>query len=229
MQNNWSVPAKRYSAKNLHVVSKKIIDLAFAMGGSEGLYYEPIQCNFIFPNGRSCWDNKRGSYDNECPICKGVGHYYKEPVEIPIIIMDSPNIPKKDNKLGIIYEDSMRIAVPNTISPKIVNITNNGIVILAPAKFAIKGFDGKTWNILYMQGEPKDVYLAGTLMHTFEVGTNVYIETPSVTEDRNVSIDEPKKQDIIQQINEDILNISSPSTSAKFVIEKNTINPLDEF
>lgn len=227
MQNIWKPPSKNYSSKNLHVISKKIIDLAFSMGGSQGLYYEPVQCNFVFPNGRQCWDEKRGSYDSECPVCKGSGHYYKDAVEIPIIVMDSPNIPKKDNKLGIIYEDAMRIAVPNTISPKIVNITNNGLVVLAPAKFAIKDFDGKTWNILYMQGEPKDVYLAGTLMHTFEVATNVYIETAGVTEERTVSIEPAKKQDIIQQINQDILGINSPSKS-NFIIEQ-TGSSLDDF
>lgn len=216
MQNKWSVP-KKYGSKNLHIVSKRIIDLAFSMGGSEGLYYEPVQCNFVFPNGRPCWDEKRGSYDSECPICKGSGHYYKDAIETPIIVMDSPNIPKKDNKLGLIYEDIMRIAIPNTITPRIVNITNNGIVILAPAKFAIKSFDGKTWNILYMQGEPKDVYLAGTLMHTFEVGTNVYIENPPAPADRPAFMGDSKKEDILKQINEDILSISSSSTTGFIV------------
>lgn len=227
MQNVWTAPRKAQSAKNLHVISKKIIDLAFYMGGSQGLYYEPVQCNFVFPNGRQCWDEKRGSYDSECPICKGSGHYYKDPIEIPIIVMDSPNIPRKDNKLGIVYEDMMRISVPNSISPKIVNITNNGLVVLAPAKFAIKDYDGKTWNILYMQGEPKDVYLAGTLMHTFEVGTNVYIQNEGVSDTRNVSFN-PEKENILAKINEDILKTANSTETAKFVINS-TNHGLDDF
>lgn len=204
-QNLIYLPANKiYGAERLHGIAKRIVDLAFFMGGSRGLFYKAVPCNYTFPNGQACYDSLRGTHSVECPVCRGNGVYYKDPVETQIIVMDSPQKLFRD-KYGGIFTDSMRLSVPASIKPGILKLTQSGRTFVAKDKFVVKTLNNDIWGVVYVESEPKDAFLGGTLYYTLEVTTHLVFSEEETKSNPPVFYSDQQAAEILKQINKEVL------------------------
>lgn len=205
-KNNIRIPRGHFHSKTLNPVARRIVDLAFAMGGSPGRYFNSVKCNYIFPNGESCFNQERSDHSIDCPLCKGNGAYYEDPVEIPIIISDSTN-PLSGDKYGATFDDRVSLTLPVYVDPSIIKVSKSGQLHVVKDKFALYDHQSKLWAIFIMSSEPFEPYLAGPLFRVVEV-------TSQYTQRQDDSYDEPKiyynvaERDLLQEINKDILTIN---------------------
>lgn len=102
---------KNFPASRLYTISKKIVDMAFFMGGYKMLYYEANICNYRFPDGKLCFDTRTLNPSINCPLCGGTGVVYKDPKEIIGIIIDTQDAPQRKRE-GIILTDTFRLVLP---------------------------------------------------------------------------------------------------------------------
>ena len=232
-------PSGNYKSSNLNKVARKIVQLAFNMGGFKTYYFRAVRCNYTFPNGETCWDPVRQTHNIDCPVCAGTGAYYPgPPIEIPAIFIDNRGNIIRD-KYGVIYKDTARMVVPPIITPSYLKFGEEAgqKTFVLRDKFVIYNVDNEVDAIFYINSEPKDTWLAGTLYYSFEV----------VVSRPNESNEDPVKKDItpklyypkdteglIKQINSDIAGLENQmgenKTESDVVIdgESGEVIPVDE-
>lgn len=208
-------PSIDYGASRLNQVARKIVSLAFRMGGTPVDYYRAVQCNYTFPNGTSCWNPKLQTATVGCPVCGGTGAYYVGPVKIPAIFIDTRgNVVTR--KHGLVYKDTARLVVPPIITPSIVKFAPDGEggeqLQLLRDKFVIRNHKGEIDSIFYINSEPKDTWLAGTLYYSFDIIINTPNESntaPLVNEyePKLIYHEQRESYEILADINEEILNL----------------------
>lgn len=206
-------PSVDYGAERLNKISRKIVSLAFRMGGSQIDYYRAIRCNYQFPDGRTCWNKVRQTPSVDCPVCAGQGAYYIGPIKIPAIFIDSRDRVIRD-KIGLKFTDNARLVVPPSIGPAILKHVDGGknLQILRD-KFVIRDHTGKIDSVFYIDSEPKNVWLAGTLYYSFGIVINRANESDSDPifkeyEPRLFYTDPPKStEELLNAINEDVLSM----------------------
>jgi len=207
-------PGIDYGAKRLNRVARKIVSLAFRMGGTPVDYYRAVKCNYQFPDGHYCWDEVRQTPDINCPVCGGRGAYYIGPIKIPAIFIDNRNKIIRD-KTGVKFNDDARLVVPPSIVPSILKHIDGGknLQVLRD-KFVIRNHLGEIDSIFYVDSEPKDTWLAGTLYYSFSIvvsrvnetnDTELYKEYEPTLFYNNPG--EGDTEEILKQINEEILSL----------------------
>ena len=207
-------PAIDYGAARLNKVARKIVSLAFRMGGTPVDYYRAIKCNYQFPDGHYCWDSVRQTPDIDCPVCGGRGAYYIGPIKIPAIFIDNRNNILRD-KYGARFNDDARLVVPPSIFPSILKHVDGGEKLqILRDKFVIRNHKGEIDSIFYIQDEPKDVWLAGTLYYSFSIVVNRANESNNDELFREYEptlfYNSPGSEDteeVLRQINEEILSL----------------------
>lgn len=208
-------PPNKYGASRLNKVARKIVSLAFAMGGSLIEYYRASRCNYQFPDGTYCWNEDRQTATPECPVCGGRGMYYQPPIKIPAIFIDASGKPIRD-KYGIVYRDSARLVVPPEIVPSILKHVDGGKNMqMLRDKFLIRDHNEKPVAVFYIESEPKDVWLAGTLYFSFEIIVNRVSESDAdpIHKDYKPRLEyieggDMDTQRLLKEINEGILNMN---------------------
>lgn len=207
-------PSIDYGAKRLNKIARKIVSLAFRMGGTPVDYYRAVRCNYQFPDGHFCWDSVRQTPDVECPVCGGRGAYYIGPIKIPAIFIDNRDRIIRD-KYGVKYTDNARLVVPPSILPSILKHVDGGknLQVLRD-KFVIRNHLGEIDSIFYIQDEPKDVWLAGTLYYSFSISVSRAHEsnTKEMYKEYEPTLfyNQPGSDDteeVLRQINEEILSL----------------------
>lgn len=203
---------KYYSSDRLHNVSRKIVQLAFQMGGSPAKYFKARKCDYVFPDGTPCYDEQRGDANVDCPLCRGNGAYYEEPVDVPIMIMDSTN-PLSQDKYGFNIYDTIQISVPIWINPTAIKVSNTGKMFTAKDKFAVYDHSSNLWSIFIVNTETNEPYINGPLYHILGV-VSQYTET----QDIGILEREPKfyfkftEKELLGEINKQILYENSLAT-----------------
>lgn len=207
-------PGIDYGASRLNKVARKIVSLAFRMGGTPVDYYRAVRCNYQFPDGHYCWDDVRQTPDINCPVCNGRGAYYIGPIKIPAIFIDTRGNIIRD-KIGVRFNDNARLVVPPSIFPSLLKHVDGGknLQVLRD-KFVIRNHKGEIDSIFYIEDEPKDVWLAGTLYYSFSIVVNRANESNN---DELFKEYEPTlfynnpgegdTEEILRQINEEILSL----------------------
>lgn len=190
-----------YGANKLNAIATKIVELAFAMGGSEGQWYRALQCNYVFPDGRPCYDPLRGSYSVECPVCGGTGAYYDKPQPCPIIIMDSPQQLDRD-KMGSVLIDRVSVSIPASVPARFLEVNNNGRIMVLRDKLVVKTVNKKIWSVLYVDSEPQDPFLAGPLYHTINCISHLVFSETDIDNTPKIFY-EPNARELIKEINEE--------------------------
>lgn len=227
MPRNDIYLAKNYlHSKKLNAVSRKIVDLAFQMGGSPAKYFNAVKCNYVFPDGAPCFDEKRGDHSIDCPLCKGHGAYYDEPVDTAVIVADSVN-PLSTDKYGASFEDSITLSVPISINPNIIEISNKGQMFIVKDKFAIYDYASKLWAIFMMDGEPNEPYLAGPLYRIVSV-VSQYTQVQKAETDTPKIYYNVEDANLLSEINQDILQLNSYTQSGYPAVQNENIVVTDE-
>lgn len=218
-KNEVNIPKSYLHSRKLNVISRKVVDLAFMLGGSPGKYFNGVKCNYIFPDGTACFNQERGDHNIDCPLCKGNGAYYEEPKDISIIVMDSVN-PLSGDKYGAIFEDNVSLSVPVYINPSIIKVSKQGQMYIVKDKFAVYDHQSDLWAIFTMDSEPFEPYLAGPLYRVVNV-------TSQYTQVQDGEHEEPKiyynlqETDLLSEVNKEILEINSEITN-EYVDTDNT-------
>lgn len=164
------------TAERLHKVSHQIIERAFLMGGYKALYFESVRCNYVFTNGKPCFNPDSFSPSVDCPQCNGVGVIYKDPIETLVLAIDQPNNPQRQPE-GVFFKDTIRMIVKAEIPVKILkHDSGTGRSFFMRDKFSIYTSAKNIWHSLYVDSEPKDIWLAGVLYKSFTAATHVISE-----------------------------------------------------
>ncbi len=197
-------------SERLYKISSRIVERAFLMGGYKVKYFEAERCNFVFPNGKKCFDENTLSPSVDCPICSGAGVTYKPPIDTLAIAIDRPNKPRRES-LGVLYIDSIKLVVKADIPVKIIKFENtNGRSFFIRDKFQIYNSSNKVWHTVYVDSEPKDVWLAGVLYKSFEAKSHV-VSTRIAEGNKDVQLSPVEEamtssQTIVQQNESEILS-----------------------
>lgn len=186
-----------FPAKRLYTISKAIVDKAFFMGGYKVNYYSANVCNYTFPNGKNCFDERTLSPTINCPVCKGTGVVYSQPIETLAIVIDNPNAPERKRE-GVILTDEFRLILPPEIPVKILKVENSGRIFVARDKFDIFSSNGTFWTTFYVNSEPKDVWLAGMLYKSVRVATH-YLSVREATGNKDYSLENTQYTEVVQQ------------------------------
>jgi len=202
----------KFGANRLHNIAKHVVNLSFSMGGSEGYYYEAMQCNYVFPDGKPCYNKNRGSYSVECPICRGGGAMYKSPVATPVIVMDTPQNLYRD-KMGAIFTDNVTVAVPSSIPLRFVELRDDGRVVVMRDKLVIKTLNADVWAVLYVDSEPKDPFLGGTLYHVVNMISHLVFKEITSNVSSGFSFTDSEAAEYFKQANQEILGINKDECS----------------
>ena len=161
------------TAERLHKISSKIIERAFLMGGYKAFYFESVRCNYVFPNGQSCFNKDSFSPAVDCPQCNGVGVIYKNPIETLVLAIDQSNTPQRQAE-GVFFKDTIRMVVKAELPVKIIkHDSGTGRSFFMRDKFVIYTSAKSVWHSLYVDSEPKDIWLAGVLYKSFTAATHV--------------------------------------------------------
>lgn len=225
-QNKVWIPQGHFHSTRLNAVSRKIVDLAFTMGGSPGKYFHAVKCNYVFPDGTPCFDRHRSDHNIDCPLCKGKGVYYDTPKEIPIIVSDSTN-PMTSDKYGVTFDDRVSLSIPIYVNPRIIKVSKRGQMHVVKDKFAVYDHQSMQWAIFVMDSEPFEPYLAGELYRVIEV-------TSQYTQNQDGKYDEPKiyynfkEKELLEEINKDILSINNEVTSEYPNVDNDNVITTDE-
>lgn len=203
---NLKLPSGYYPSSRLHPLSRKIVDLAFQMGGSPGRFFKARMCNYVFPTGKACFDELRNDYDVDCPICRGKGAYYDDPEEVPVIPMDAQN-PLSQDKYGSAMEDRIQMSVPIWVNTNVVEVKQSGGMYVVKDKLAVLDLNLQQWAIYTMDAEPFEPYLAGPLYRVVTV-TSQYTQRQDDNLERDVKFYyRYQEKDLLREINEDLLNL----------------------
>lgn len=180
------------TAERLYKISSVIVDRIFLMGGYKALYFSAKRCNFVFPNGKPCLDNDTLSPSVDCPLCKGSGVIYDEPIETTVLATDQPNNIQRQNE-GIFFKDTIKLIVKADLPVKLLkNDTGTGRIFLMRDKFSIYSSSNNIWHTVYVDSEPRDIWLAGILYKTFSAGVHVISEREAIG-NREIQIDNIEK------------------------------------
>lgn len=190
-------------ANELNPLARKLVDLAFAMGGSKGRFYRAIQCNYVFPDGTPCFDKERASYNVNCPLCEGQGAYYEKPIDTPIVISDEPASLERD-KFGVMLKNAVRVTVPIYIKPSITKVSHGGRVYVLRDKFTLYDAAERMYMILVAVTEAKQPFVGGPLFHTLHATTQYAVNEDLVYEPPQVYIDNDEF-DALADVNADVL------------------------
>lgn len=161
------------TAERLYKLSSVIVDRIFLMGGYKALYFSAKRCNFVFPNGVTCFNNDTFSPSIDCPLCKGTGVVYDDPVETTVLAIDQPNNIQRQNE-GVFYKDTIKLVVKAELPVKLVkHDSNSGRTFVMRDKFSIYTSKDSLWHTVYVDSEPKDIWLSGILFKSFTAGAHV--------------------------------------------------------
>ncbi|MEM0332909.1 MAG: hypothetical protein QXX30_00400 [Candidatus Aenigmatarchaeota archaeon] len=203
---------KDFPAERLYKISKRIVDLAFFMGGYRVRYYEAERCNYVFPSGKNCFNEHTLSPSIHCPVCGGSGVVYREPIEIRAIAIDVQNKPQKRIE-GIQFIDNLRLVVPAEVPVKLIKLESTGKMFYIRDRFDIYSSKDDIWHSVFVSSEPKDVWLAGILYKSFTVNSS-RLSVREATGNVEINIDGLEKE--IQSI--------IPNTQTNTKVSQNTEN-----
>lgn len=201
--HQFRLPGGYYPSSRLNPLSKKIIDMAFQMGGSPGKFFKARKCNYTFPNGTACYDRLRKDADIDCPICRGKGVYFDVPIEFPVIVMDSVS-PISQDKLTASLEDRIQMSIPIWVNTNVVEVNQKGEMHVIKDKVAVMDLNMKQWAVFTVDAEPFEPYLGGPLYRVINVVAQ-YTQRQDEGSDRN-----PKfyyryqERDLLREINRDL-------------------------
>lgn len=183
---------KDFPSERLYKISKRIVDLAFFMGGYRVRYYEAERCNYVFPSGKSCFNEHTLSPSIHCPVCGGSGVVYREPIEIRAIAIDTQDKPQKRIE-GIQFIDNLRLVVPAEVPVKLIKLESSGKMFYIRDRFDIYSSKDDIWHSVFVSSEPKDVWLAGILYKSFTVNSS-RLSVREATGNVEISIDGLEKE-----------------------------------
>lgn len=205
--NKITIPKGHFHSKKLNAVSRKIVQMAFTMGGSPGKHFRAVKCNYVFPDGSYCFDNLRSDHNIDCPLCGGNGAYYEQPTDIPIIVSDTTN-PLDGDKYGANFQDTVTLTIPVEVDPSIIKVSKGGQVFIVKDKFAVNDHQSRLWAIFIMNSEPQEPYLAGPLYHVVQA-TSQYTQRQDMTHDAPKIYYNVDERELLAEINKDILTIET--------------------
>jgi hypothetical protein len=112
--------------------------------------------------------------------------------------------------LGVAYIDSIKLVVKADIPVKIVKFEHtSGRSFFVRDKFQIYTSSNNVWHTVYVDSEPKDVWLAGVLYKSFEAKSHV-VSTRVAEGNKDVQLSPVEEvmtspQTIVQQDESEIL------------------------
>jgi hypothetical protein len=208
---------KEFPSERLYKISKNIIEKAFFMGGYRINYYSANVCNYKFPNGNPCIDERTLTPSINCPICGGSGVTYNEPKEIRAIIIDNPDEPRKQRE-GVILYDTFRMVVPSEVPVKMLTYKNGDRIFLVRDKFEIFSSNNTVFTIVFVDNEPKDIWLAGMLYKTFKVSTH-YLATRVAEGNKDINLNDKQYTEVTSTINKEYKINSSSNEDIEKILE----------
>jgi len=216
---------KDFPSERLYKISKNIVEKAFFMGGYKVKYYSANVCNYKFPDGKSCIDERTLTPSINCPVCGGSGVIYSEPIETRAIIIDNPDDPRKQRE-GVILYDTFRMITPPEIPVKMLTYRNGDRLFLVRDKFEISSSNGTVFTIVFVDNEPKDIWLAGMLYKSFKVSTH-YLSTRVAKGNEEINFNDAQYTEVISNINTQY-NINSQNEDIEKILENILIGDNNE-
>lgn len=169
------------------------------MGGYKVLYYEAELCNYRFPDGKACFDKRTLSPSINCPVCGGSGVVYKDPIETIAIVIDNPNAPQRRRE-GVFFIDNFRMVTKPEIPVKLLKLQEEGRLFFIRDRFDIYSANGTLYTSVYVDSEPKDIWLAGMLYKSFKVSTH-YLSARTALGKEDVRFDNSSYTEVVESVN----------------------------
>lgn len=188
-----------YPSTRLYSIAKNIVEKAFFMGGYKVLYYEAELCNYRFPDGKACFDKRTLNPSINCPVCGGSGVVYKDPIETIAIVIDNPNAPQRRRE-GVFFVDNFRMVTKPEIPVKLLKLQEEGRLFFIRDRFDIYSANGTLYTSVYVDSEPKDIWLAGMLYKSFKVSTH-YLSARTALGKEDVRFDNSSYTEVVESVN----------------------------